>query len=136
MRVWNEYQLAKRLFDQANERLADLLNYRDRLFDRTQPGAIDYGAEKVKSSGSSDLFTRYLEEKEKLNIDDRIKTARVILDDRAAVLTETIERLSKSSEPEDRVFYLRVIKNEPVPKIAHDVGYSRSQVYRILSKFA
>lgn len=106
------------------------------MFERTQPGAVEYDAVKVETSGGESPFDAYLAEKERKQLDFKLSEARIILFDRERLRNTALTELRASQEIEDKVYCLKVLDCCRVSHIALEIGYSESQIYRILSKFA
>lgn len=61
-----------------------------------------------------------------------VDNLRGLLQDRERLLKSAEDDLRRSKETNDQIFVARYIDGIPPEQIAEDLGYSRSQIYRIL----
>ena len=126
VRVERKYRAALRTYE-------EICDEKQVLFQRTQPGAIDYGKERVGGS-PEDPLEQYIQALEDKQIDKRLEAAKQIVEDRRAELDAIRNELYESNSLNDKIYRMRKIENLPVPGIARRVYMSESQVYRILEK--
>ena len=110
----------------------EILNEKEALFALTQPKATDYDTERVKRGEKADTFDRYIIEKERRRIDERLQEARKLLAERRQMLGDKREELKMSNDIKDKVYYFRYIEKKVIHWIAVNVNYSEVQIYRIL----
>ena len=130
--LYVEHCALKRQYRASLEAYRAVLDEWEQIFARTQPHGQSTDAVRVQTSPTNDALDRYLAEKERRNIDSRIKEARAIAENRKALLDNALEALTRSAEPMDRVYLLRFCRGFSVERIAQEVHYSESHVYRML----
>ena len=128
---YNEFKIK---YYNAQKDYDDILSEKERLFARTQPQATVYDKEKVNGGSPSNAFDEYLVEKEKKNIDNRLKEARSILEDRERLLKLKEEELRRSGDWHDKAYVYKYIEGLKVREIKFKMPYCRSQIYEILNK--
>lgn len=131
--MWREFERAEASYIASAESLQDLLDELEELFMATQPGAIRYG-DKVQAGGG-DPMLRYVAEKERRRLDERIREAKAIVSERKEIRDNARDDLMRSKALEDRIYVLRVIEGWGVNRITRYVHYSKSSVYRIVRNF-
>lgn len=131
--LYLDYALYLQKYRQAQSSLDKLLSEREDLFQRTQPGATDYGKDVVSSTPNGTPFDNYLIAKEKTHIDDRIKEAQEIVDDRGGLLKLKEKELRGSKDTHDRIYCMRELDRWSARRIAMRIGYSTAQIYRLIN---
>ena len=111
----------------------ELLAQKEQLFSRTQPQGITYDKDKVDVSPNGTPFDSYIAVMEQTKLDQRIETARSIMQGYKEVLQEREKALRHSKDIDDRIFRMRYIDHMKPRSICGHVHYSRSEVYRRLS---
>ena len=134
--LYAEYEDAKRRYRDAQEQYGAILTEQEKLFEITQPTGIDTEREKVSGGDPKNAFDAYLVLKEQHCIDERLEEVKGLLAERLDLLRRKEEELRASKRIEDRIYVKRFLNGERVSWIAVDVGYSESQVYRILAKIS
>ena len=130
--VYLDYESYKLKLHLAQKDYDKILCRKEELFRMTQPSAVNMDDEKVSGGSPRNSFDSYLIIKEKENLDERLREAKEILDERKNLL-ETVKReLKESPNVHDKIYYLRYIEHYKVNRICRTVGYSEAQVYRIL----
>lgn len=132
--LYEEYEQYKYKYYLAQESYNELLTIKEKLFAMTQPSSVEYEKDKVMGGSGQNAFDRYLILKEKEKIDEKLKEAKSILNDRRILLTTKREELKSSEHIYDKIYYLRFVKKVKINKIAAAVGYSEASVYRILRR--
>ena len=131
-----DYEIQKRKYSEAQQKLDDILMEREEIFDRTQPKSIPFDKEKVDGGSQKNAFDEYLVELERKRINERIAEAKNMLDDRKE-LFQTVEKMLMESKDQDdiiyRMKYIECKNNRQIAKIIH---YSESQIYRILKNIS
>lgn len=130
--IYKEYEIFKKKYYETQQIYHEILTEKEELFAITQPGAISYDKERVSGGKPSNKFDDYLILKEKKQIDQRLIEIKSLLDDRQKLLKLKENELINSSNMQDRIYKYRYIDRMKVEKITRLVGYSRSQVFRIL----
>ena len=133
---WREFDGIERGYKEARKMLRELLERDDELFQRTQPGAIRYDQDKVQSSGGEDKLLAYVAQRQAEHLDERIRIARIHVEEWVDYRTRALNELRRSRNPEDRVYVLRMVDGLSVRKVARLVGYDKRHVYRILKKMS
>lgn len=126
------YEKYKKCYYDTQNRYNEILTEKERLFSITQPKATDYGKEKTSGGKPSNPFDEYLIQKEKKQIDARLKEVKSLLEDRERLLRLKRDELRVSNNIQDKIYRYRYIDKMRVQKIVKLVGYSEAQVYRIL----
>ena len=132
--VFLEYESLKTRFINAQRLFNDVLLEQERIFSKTQPNAISYDKDNVKSSGCTNKLDEYIIEKEEKQIDEKLNCLRQILEDRQMLLNLKEEELKKSSELYDKIYCYRYLDGLKPHKIAQIYHYSDAQIYRIINK--
>lgn len=131
---WREFDGIERGYKAARQLLRELLERDDELFQRTQPGAIRYDQDKVQSSGGEDKLLAYVAQRQAEHLDERIRIARIHVEEWVDYRTRALQELRRSRKSEDRIYVLRFVDNLPVWKVASMTNYSKSQVYNIMNR--
>ena len=123
--------LLKRYYD---VRLAwdALMEEKEMLFSKTLPTAVQMDKEKVSGGSPSNSFDEYLIRKEQLHLDEQILEAESIINSRFEMLKAKEKELRASKNLHDRIYVMRYIDHSRVVNVARKIGYSESQIYRIL----
>ena len=130
----SDYERFRQNYLEAQRRYDDVLSEKERLFALTQPQAVRFDKESCTSSAGSSPFDCYLIEKERKRIDERLDEAGTLMLNRKELLKLKEQELINSREVHDKIYRLRYILRWNVPKISREIGYSESQVYRILGR--
>ena len=80
--LYQEYWEYKTKYYDAQTKYDEVLSEKEQLFAKTQPKATNYDKEVVSGGTPNNTFDDYVIEKEKKKIDERLKEARSILEDR------------------------------------------------------
>ena len=118
----------------AVKQYESILMEKEALFQRTQPKSANMEDDKVTGTHGGNTFEEYVVAKEKKQIDQRLREARDILDDRGRLVNLKLEDLRQSNAIEDKIYRYRHIEMLAMWKIARLVNYSEMQVYRIHRK--
>lgn len=132
--VYLEYEVYRTQYFETQRMYHAVLCEKEALFQKTQPQAITYDKEKVSGGVGSNPLEEYVERKEERKIDERLSEVKSLLEDREHLLKIKLEELRASNNVEDKIYLLRFIDRVRVFKIAKMIGYSESQVYRIIEK--
>ena len=130
--LYLEYEDLKRQYKETQRQYNDILNEKEKLFQITQPQAVNTEKEKVMGGSPKNNFDQYLIHKEQQRIDERLAEVKALLMDREQLLKLKREELRQSQVPEDMVYRLRYIDRMRIEKIAKMIHYSEAQIYRIL----
>ena len=130
--MYIQYEECKRRYEWSYQKYSAILAEKEALFQRTQMQAVDYGKDKVSSSGAGNPFEAYMIEKERLKIDERLLEAQSIMDARAELLEAKKAELRASKDDMDRIYCLTRFDKKKVWIIAKRLSYSQSQIYRKL----
>ncbi len=128
------YEEQRRLYEESVRKYGKLLTAKEQLFSLTLPQAIDYGSEKVQTSGQANTIEEYIIKLQRSGIDKALKEAESIALSRKENLERARYMLEESSDLADRVYKMKFLYNDSVPKIALKLKYSEEQIYRILRK--
>jgi len=132
--LYIEYEEYKNKYYEVQRKYNDILNEKEELFAITQPKATQITGEKTAGGKHENLFDEYLIQKEKKNIDKRLKEVKSILDDRERLVKLKEQELRASNNPHDKIYRCRYIDRLTIEKTARISNYSRSQVFNILNK--
>ena len=129
--MWQEYQSAWTEYRRAESRLRCLADQREELEVSLGPSAIRYDKDIVQTS-REDHTTAVLAKIADLNI--LIREAESTVRIRRDIMLRKREGLRESPDIRDRIYCLYFINHVGVRRIARTIGYSRSQVFRIIQK--
>lgn len=132
--LYQEYELCKKRLSRAKEIYEKVLEEQEEIFTHTQPNAIRYDKDKVKSSVSGDGNEKYIIEKERRMIDERLQDAKVLIEERTKILLDKESELRQSTEIIDIIYVYKFLDNIRTKDICDYLNYSKSQVYRIISQ--
>lgn len=127
--MFKDYARQKAKLIAAYQVLERLLDERQEVFDRTQPGS---GGSEVKSSPSNDKFDAYLIASE--IIDRRIEDAFKCIKQREELLEITEAELTASKDILDKVYYLTEVRGKTTGQAAAELHYTERQVRRFLRR--
>lgn len=130
--LYIEYERLKRKYQESLTVYENILTEKEAIFQKTQPKAVDTESERVTSTPSSNVFDCYLIEKERKNIDARLAEAKAICDDRKNLMERKEEELRKCKRIEDTLYVMRNLDRMRIKRIAKELNYSESQIYRVL----
>lgn len=132
--IYIEYHEYRKRYYDAQRNYNDILSEKERLFDLTQPKAINYESETGINCDSKPVnqFDRYLMLKETKRLDERLFEAKSILEDRERLLEMKKAELMQSNDVIDKIYILKFIDRVKPKHIAVKVGYSEVHVYRII----
>ena len=128
-----EYEIYKDLFNDSLRLYNRILREQEELFAITQPKSMKYDSEKVQSTPSN-LVEKYLQLKEEKKIDERLAETKAMLKEREILLKNKKIELMESKNIHDLIYRYKFIDEIKVSHIAEMMGYSTSQVYRILDE--
>ena len=112
----------------------ELIEKKEIMFERTQPGAVRYDKDHVSGGGGNNSFEDYLIAKERSRIDERINEQKTILDERKRLKELKEIELKQSKSLYDRLYIYRYLDNLSLTQIEMRIPYSRVQIWRILKK--
>ena len=125
-RFKNRYLDAQRMYD-------TILSEKEELFSKTQPKTVSYDKEKISGGHGTDAFEQYIMDLERKKITQRLNEIKSLMDDRGHLLELKEQELRQSKDLYDRIYSLRYLEHRKPENIAHNIGYSVSQIYRILT---
>ena len=134
--VFEQYEELKIKYAAAQKVYDAILTENEELFAKTQPKGVRFDRERVAGGKKRGGFDAYLAEKEKRHIDERLAAAKNILVDRQKLLEIKRFELEMSKNVKDRIYFLKIVKDQKIPVIAQLLGYSSSQTYRILREIS
>lgn len=129
--IYLDYELLRRKYLAAQKSYDELLGEKERLFSRTQPKAVQFDGVKG-AGGEHSPFDEYLAKKEAKQLDQRLAEALELLNCRKDLLRRKEQELRCSRDICDTIYRRRYLDKWRVGRIAMDIGYSESQVYRLL----
>ena len=131
--LYLDYELYKIRYLETQKKYNEILSEKEELFTRTQPKAVRYDKEKVSGGSGSNAFDDYLIKKDEKRIDERLAEAKSLLDDRKLLMELKEAELRASKDTIDKIYVRRYLDHVRVNRIASQIGYSESQIYRILN---
>lgn len=132
--IYKEYEEYKNRCYIAQNELDKILNEKEKLFLRTQPKSTDYSKDRVSGGKPENTFDAYIIEKEEKQIDERLKEAKSILEDRTLLLKLKEEELRSSKDWIDIIYVFYYIEKISIRKIENRIPFSRSEICRKLKK--
>lgn len=134
--VYEEYDLYLWQYRTTLRQFNDILLKKEELFQITQAKAITYDKDKVSGGILSNTLEIYITKKDELKIDEAIDEVKSILDDRERLLKMKEQELRESTHLYDKVYRMRYLDRLSPYTIGEKIGYSKTQVYRILKKIS
>jgi DNA gyrase/topoisomerase IV subunit A len=131
--IYEQYHDLKTKYLDAQKQFDDVLSEKEQLFAQTQPKAIITDQEKVSGHSISNPFDKYLIEKERKQIDQRIAEIQSILECREQLLRIKEQELRRSAQLYDKVYRMHFIERMNGYQIAKRLYYSKTQIYKILT---
>lgn len=127
------YESYKRSYYRMQTKVNEILNEKERLFNATQPKAMNYGT--IQGGGKAvNSFDEYLVKCEDEEIDKRLMEAKRLLFEREKLMVMAEKELRESKDILDVVYRMAMIDNIKIRTIANRLCYSESQVYRFIEK--
>ena len=130
--IYPEYERFKVRFASMQERFADVLLEKERLFTKTQPNAIRYDKDQVQSSIDGNMLEDYVISLDEEQIEEKLAKLRQSLQDWEILINLKEKELRKSKVMHDRIYVYKYLEGYGINRISKELNYSRSQVYRIL----
>ena len=131
--IYEDYHDIRTKFLEAQKQYDEVLCEKEQLFAMTQPKAIDPDQEKVVGSSTVNPFDKYLIDKERKQIDQRITEIQSILDCREHLLKIKEVELRRSAQLYDKVYRMHYLDRMNGYLIAKKLYYSKTQIYKILT---
>ena len=132
--IFQEYERLKKQFDNMQKICEQILTEKEKYFTRTQPNAIRYDKVSVTGGKKDNCFDEYLAECEKHKINQRLDEAIKIMQARGELLRLKEIELRASKDLNDIIYTMKFLDHAKPKTIAMALGYSESQIYRILEK--
>ena len=132
--IYPIYERYLESYIKTQKQFNEILNEKEELFERTQPHSMSFDQESVSGGGGRNAFDEYLCAKERKHIDERLAEIKMILDDRKELLKKKEQELRNSKHLFDRIYRMRYLDHYKMDRIASIIGYSKSQICRILQK--
>lgn len=134
--LYVECEKYKKTYHAAIEEYNAILDEQSKLFLRTQPGSMDYSKDSSKSSKKENAFDTYLIQKEKKDIDNRLKEQYKILQGRKLIYELKREELELSNDIYDKIYRYYYLDKLSIRKIEKRVYLSKSEIDRKLKIIA
>lgn len=128
--MYRKYLEDKNNYLKSQEFYRKLLNKKQVIFERTQPGAVKYDGEKVDGGLHINTWDDYIDKTQ--DLDNQIIVASEIMKARKMILDMSEQDLRNSSNVLDMVFVARYLDRKKVFQIPAIVNYSERQVRRFL----
>ena len=126
-----EYAIYNQEYRDALDNYHNILLEQEQIFNETQPKSFRYDRDKVQSNPVNPL-EKYIEKKEARQIEERLKEARAIVIDRGFLLNAKKKELVESKNVNDLVYRYKYIEGIKTSHICDMLGYSKSQINKIL----
>lgn len=131
--IYMEYEEFRSKYLSAQRKYDEVLSEKEALFDRTQPQGVAFDKERVAGTSDSNRFDDYLIQVERKQIDERLAEIKTIMDKRWDLLLDKEDELRASTEIMDRLYVLRFLDHLKMQKIALEINYSESHIYRLMN---
>lgn len=131
--IFMEYESLRRELEESRETLRRVLNKTQRLFERTQPSGVRFDKVNVQGgAGAADNWTEYVQEVQRLGLDEQAREAKRLIDLRRELLADKRRELYESRDDLDVVYRLLWIERRDVAEIVKRrlVYMSPAGVYR------
>ena len=132
--LYVEYEKYLNRYRSTQAKVDEILTEKEAIFLKTQTQGIRYDLEKITGGAYTNIFESYVIDLEKKKIDERLQEAKSLLEERKMLLDMKERELRNSKELYDKIYRMRYIDNLSPYNIGERIGYSTSQVYRILDK--
>ena len=132
--IYEEYHAMSIKYQEAKQKLDEIISEKERLFFMTQPKAVSIKADKVDGGEYVNEFDQYLTALEDQQIDQKIEEAKHILTEREHLLRLVEIDLRRSSQLYDKVYRMHYLDNLNAYIIARKLYYSKSQIYNIIER--
>ena len=133
--LYVKYEEYKNKLHEAQDNFDSILSEKEKLFSKTQPGAIDYSKEKQSDDTNEyNPFELYMMKMQEDLVEERLNEARTIINDRKFLLQSKEEELRNSKDWYDKIYVYRFIDKLPVEKIKNIMPYCRSSIYNIINE--
>ena len=129
--VYPEYQEIMISYRRTQKKYLSLVERKEELLAMAGPSAIRYDKEKVQTSVRDTISITLAK---LTDISAELDAVKEVLRDKEYLLKQKRQELRASRFVEDQIFCMYFVDGIGVRRIAMRVGYSRSQVFRILKK--
>lgn len=130
--LYLEYERMRKKYNDAQAVYDNVLTEREEMFQRTQPKSTNTEQEKVSSCPQGSSFDKYLIEKERKHIDERLEEAKELFEERLVLLGRLEEDLRESKVIDDMIYTLRYLDRMKIKEISKMTSYSDSHIKRKL----
>ena len=125
--IYEDYHDIRTKFLEAQKQFDDVVSEKEQLF------AIDPDQVNVIGGSTMNPFDKYLIDKERKQIDQRIAEIQSILDCREHLLKIKEVELRRSAQLYDKVYRMHYLDRMNGYLIAKKLYYSKTQIYKILT---
>lgn len=139
--LYIEYAEVRKKQRRAQKDLEALITEKDKIFQMTQPKSTLAEHERefdkhISVGGGSDInqIEEYIIRIEEKGLNERIEEAKKILDEWTVLLEAKETELKKSMDTDDMIYVKRFIYHKKPSRIALEMNYSTSQIYKRLKK--
>lgn len=133
--LYLDYEQAKAKYRNAQIIYNDILDEQTELFTKYLPSAVRYDQEKVSGGAAvGDAFSSYMIKKEQLRIDERLAEVEELLEAREKQLIKALDKLKASKNTIDIIYMKKYVLGLRVTRIAREMSYSESHIYRFLKE--
>lgn len=140
MRLYLEHRKAYIAYISAQRGYEQVINEYERISQSVQPRSPlaeherDFSNETIlpPTGGRTEKALEYTISMEQCRIEERMRFARVLMEERHVLLSAKEEELRKSRDIYNLVYRLKWVDGLKADAIIEETGYSRSQVYNII----
>ena len=126
-----EYALCYQKYKDALDIYKSIMEEQEQLFNMTQPKSVRYDKDRVQSTPPN-LYEQYISKKEEKRIDERLNSAKELVNHREYLLEIKKKELIASKNVSDLIYRYKNIDNISPSHISEMMGYSMNHIYRIL----
>ena len=132
--IYLEYERLKKKYRKTQAYFQDVLDEKERLFQKTQPQSMSFDQDRVYGGIRNNKADTYMIEIEKL--DDQLKVAESMLAKRMILIKAKEKELRMSRNTEDMVYCLKFLDRLKTAEIAGKLCYSEISIRRYLKKIS
>ena len=132
--MYVQYEQYKDEYHKAMKRYEEVLNEKEQLFQRTQPG-IGY-EEHTGGGGYVNKLDQYVIDLERKQINERLEIAESIMIDWRKLCEAKELELRQCKDHETVVYVMRFIDHKRIRDIENATHYSRASIYRYIERIA
>lgn len=125
-----DYERFKAKYQTAQEKFAEILLEKERLFTQTLPNAITYDKDQVAHTVDGNPLERYILSLEEENIEAKLARYRRFFADWDILIEVKEKELRQSKSIMDRIYVMKILDGYGIGRICKEMHYSKAQVYK------